>query len=313
MKPWLFLLMVVLFAVPAAGWVPVTVTDDTGFVSVIASEPERIVSLSPASTEILFALGLGDKVVGVTGYCNYPSEAKTRTIIGGYTTISTEKIVALQPDLVIGSTGNGKDNIDHLRKLGLTVVCLDPDSVEGTFHAIRTVGTAAGAEPDSLISSMQQRIRNVSTLGGLRVAHIMSTDPFWVSGAGTFQDELITLAGGKNAFSGVDGWGSVSLEALLVADPDIILTDSGSGMEDYGENRLKQQIESDPRLQTLSAVRNGRVYVMNSDIFDRGGPRLADALEALSGLASVSPPETQASSGIFAVLPVFICLFLFRR
>lgn len=328
----IFLLLIFLLAVPvsAAEWASVSVTDDYDFTSIITSEPKRIVSLSPTTTEILFSLGLGDKVVGVTEYCNYPAEAKEKTIIGGYSTINVERIVALDPDLIFGNIGNGLDNIEHLRKLGETVICIDPDSVEGTYRAIHLTGTATGttAEAEELVSSMQKRVAAVtekiagSETPSPKVTHIMSPDPFWVSGSDTFQDELIQLAGGKNAFPEVNGWSIVSLEKLLLADPEIILVDSGAGMGDKGENILKQQIMTEPRLQSITAVKNGQVYVMDSDTFDRGGPRIVDALE---DLAKITHPDvfgdpvehtgTEKASG-FGFAAVFAaagCLLFFRR
>lgn len=280
----------------ADSWESVSITDDYGFTSLIENEPLTIVSLSPTTTEILFALGLGERVIGVTEYCNYPEDAKTKTIIGGYSSINIEKIIALNPDIIFGNIGNGLANIEHLRKLNETVICIDPDSVEGSFHAIQLIGKATGkeTEAETLVSSMKERVNSVqealknSDEHTPTITHVMSSDPIWVSGSSTFQNELIELSGGTNAFPEVDGWGIISLERLLTKDPDIILVDSGAGMGDKGENILKQTFMTEPRLQSLSAVKNGRVYVMDSDTFDRGGPRIVDALD---DLAKITHPE----------------------
>lgn len=288
----------------AAAWTPVTITDDFGYTAEISVEPQTIVSLGPSNTEILFSLGLGDRVAGVTEYCNHPAEAQTKSIIGGVSSMNVEKIVALNPDIILANEMNGEDNIAHLRQLGYTVLCLNQDSVDGTFSSIRRVGEATGtsAAAEGGISSMQQRLRaaayQVKTAGisPLTVTHLMSTDPYWISGIHTFQDELITLAGGKNAFPEVDGWGIINLEHLLTTDPDVILVDFGAGMGEKGENLLKQSFLTDPRLSSLTAVQHERIYVMDSDTFDRGGPRIVDAFGELVAVMYLAATSTTATA-----------------
>ncbi|MDR3102258.1 MAG: ABC transporter substrate-binding protein [Methanocalculaceae archaeon] len=314
----LFLLLCLLSGVvSAAEWSPVTITDDSGYTSEIASEPQTIVSLGPSNTEILFALGLGDKITGVTEYCDYPAEAHIKPIVGGISSVNIEKIVVLHPDIIFANAMIGEGSIHHLRQLGYTVICPNPKS-EGTFSSIRRVGSATGtsAVAEDLIASMQQRINAAAGMletvgaGMLTVTHIVGTDPYWVSGVHTFQDELITLAGGKNAFSEIDGWGIISLEHLLTTDPDVILIDSDTGMGEMGKNLLKQSFMTDPHLSSLSAVKNNRVYIVDSDTFDRGGLRIGDALDeliaALYPAVSTASAEAAASpraSG-FGILPV---------
>ena len=325
----ILLLLVLCGTASAAGWTPVTVTDDRGYTLTIPSEPQTIVSLGPSNTEILFALGLGDKVCGVTEYCNYPEQARTKTIIGGVSSANVEKIVSLHPDLILANDMNGEDTISHLRQLGCAVLLLNPDSVEGTFSSIRRVGEATGTSSaaEELISSMQQRIaaakEKIPTAGTqpLTVTHLMSTDPYWVSGTHTFQDELITLAGGTNAFPEVDGWGIINLESLLITDPDIILVDSGAGMGDKGENLLKQSLMTEPRLSSLTAVKNNRVYVMDSDTFDRGGPRIVDAFDdlvaamypAAAALETAATPKTPGFGAVLTLLGTAAGLLIFRK
>ena len=117
-----FLLALAVFSGSALGWTPVTITDDSGFASIIENQPQTIVSLAPTNTEIIFALGLGDKVAGVTEYCNYPTEALAIQKIGGYATVNIEKIVAADPDIIFANPKNGQENIDSLRQLGYTVI-----------------------------------------------------------------------------------------------------------------------------------------------------------------------------------------------
>ena len=185
-----------------------TVTDDSGATVTIHGEPQRIVSLAPANTEILFALGLGDKVVGVTDYCNYPPEAKTKTSIGGYSTVSVEKVIAQKPDLIVASYGNGADAVNQLDALNRTVITLNPTNVTGVLDDIAMIGYATGTEDNAmaLVTSLRARIdvveHNASAMTDHpKVAHVVWNDPLYVSGNGTFQDELITMAGGTNAFA----------------------------------------------------------------------------------------------------------------
>lgn len=279
----------------SAQWTPVTLTDDYGYQITIDKEPQRIVSLAPANTEMIFALGLGDRVVGVTEYCNYPEEATTKPIIGGYTTVNIERVVAQKPDLVIAYYGNGEETVNHLKQLGLTVMTMNSDSVAGTFHDIELIGKATGktAEAEQLTQNMQKRIDAVTAkLQGITTTptafHCVWADPLWVSGNQTFQDEIITLAGGQNPFKDVNGWGIITMERLLTTDPDYIIVDSGMGMGEGGHDVLKDYFFTEPRLRELTAVKNNHVYVMNADIIDRGGPRIVDCLEQL---AKILHPE----------------------
>lgn len=276
-------------------WEPVTITDDYGYTVTINEEPKRIISLAPANTEILFALGLNDSIVGVTEYCNYPEEATTKPIIGGYTTVNVERVITQNPDLIFAYYGNGEDLINYLRDLGYIVITLNSDSVEGTFQDIDLVGQATGktTEAKELVDNMRDRINAVKEkLNGVTTTpltiHCMWIDPLWISGNNTFQDEMINIAGGDNVFCDIEGWGVVTLERLLTTDPEIIIVDSGMGMGEGGTDILKNYFTDESRLQSLSAVKNDQVYVINADIMDRGGPRIVDCIEIL---AKIQHPE----------------------
>ena len=281
-------LIALLFLAGAASAFPVTIIDDGGYTVTVDKEPNTIVSLAPTNTEILFALGLGDKVIGDTDYCNYPEAAKTITKIGGYSTINIEKIAALNPDIIYANHNNGYDNIEHLKELGYTVILINPESIDGIYNAIDITGKTSGKETEAntVIAQIKAGIKEITDkLEGVEtkpsIMHAMSVDPYWVSGSKTFQDELMTLAGGVNAFSDVEGWGTVTIEKLITTSPDIILTDPGADMGSPGENTLQQAFFKDPRLSEITAVKNSDVYVMDADIFDRGGPRVVEALDVL--------------------------------
>ncbi len=263
----------------------VTVIDDMGTAVTIVSPPQRIISLSPSNTEILFALGLGDRVIGVTEFCNYPPEAAEKAKVGGYSTVSIEKVIALKPDLILASYGNGEEIIGNLRSFGYPVVALHSENLDRVLADIRLVGQATGAEANAteLVGDLEKRIGAVEARIGTvqerpTVAHVIWNDPIYVSGNGTFQNELIRKAGGVNAFSSVEGWKSVGIEDFILADPDVLIVNTGSGMSG-GEDSLAQFFLNEPRFSGVSAIRDGRVYLVDSDTVDRAGPRIVDALE----------------------------------
>ena len=287
----LLFLLVFAGAASAADWEPVTITDDLGVTVTIDKYPERIVSLSPANTEILFALGLGDRIVGVTEYCTYPEAALSKDKIGGFSTINTEKIAVLNPDLLVAADGNSEETIVHLRELGYTIITVNADTIDTTLADIRLIGKAAGVESaaEELVSSMQADLAEIAekTKGAEKptILHCMWTDPLWVSGSGTFQDEMISAAGGVNAAAAEGGWVALTMEKFLTMNPDIIVVDSGDGMGVGTDDALKNFFLKDSRMQSLSAVQNERVYVVNADIIDRGGPRIVEGVEALAEIA----------------------------
>lgn len=262
-----------------------TLTSDMGTAVTINTTPQRIISLSPSNTEILFALGLEDFIVGVTEYCNYPAEAQDKTKVGGYSTVSIEKVIALKPDLIVGAYGNGEELIGNLRSLGYPVIALHPVTLADVLEDIRIVGQATGAGENAtrLIGDLEQRIsavkENVSTARDRpTVAHVIWNDPIYVSGNGTFQDELIRESGGENAFQRIEGWMNIGIEDFIQADPDVLIVNTGSGMGG-GDDGIAQFFMNEPRFSQVSAIRNHRVYLIDSDTVDRSGPRIIDALE----------------------------------
>jgi iron complex transport system substrate-binding protein len=267
----------------------VTVTDDFGTVITIDSVPQRIISLAPSNTEILFALGLGDRIIGVTEYCTYPPEALAIDKVGGYATINIEKVVAAKPDLVVASFGNTDEVIEQIRGLGITVIACNPHEIQDVIDNIGLIGTAAHSEEVAagLTADLERRIAAVkektASIGDRpAVAHVIWNDPLYISGNNTFQNEIITLAGGKNAFAEVERWGVVSLEDFIATNPDVIIVNTGAGMAAESRDVLYDYFMTDERMNRLDAVENGRVYLVESDIIDRGGPRLVDALEEVA-------------------------------
>ncbi len=260
----------------------ITVTDDFGRNVTLKNVPERIVSLAPSSTEILFAIGAGDRVVGVTDYCNYPKDAESRTRIGGVSTVSVEKVIALRPDLVIGCRMNGKDVFERLQELGIPVAGLDAKDIDGVFADIMLVGKLTGEEANAsaIVSDMKNRLDRIKA----QTAHIKerprvfyNIGDLWTAGAGTFLNEIIEIAGGDNIAADKDGYYQMSLEELIDKNPQVIICDSGMG----GMSPAYEEIMKDDRLKIVDAVRNNRVYLIDGDLIDRPGPRIVNGVEII--------------------------------
>ncbi len=251
--------------------------------------PRRIVSIAPANTELLFALGLGDRVVGVTNYCNWPPEARRKPRIGDYATPDIEKIASLAPDLVVAERLHYNLVIPALERVGLKVIGLDPLSVADVLASVELLGRATGAEAaaKALEESMQARIDRVGALLARQkgatsrpaVFYLIWHDPLFTAGGDTLQGELIERAGGRNIFGKLAGYPQVSLEAVLAAQPQLILV--GAGHEESGESPVMTWALREPRLKGTPAARAGRILPIDADLVSRGGPRVVDALERL--------------------------------
>lgn len=288
----LILLSSVLFSsigcnVPSSGKVEysIEITDQSGKVVKLVKIPERIISLAPGNTEILYALGLEDKVVGVTDYCNYPPEAKQKPGIGGFSTPDVEKLVALSPDLVLATSMHQKTVIPRLEEMGIPVVTLDPKTFDEILESINLVGRVTGKEKEAcaVVAGMRTKIKSVTdkTENLLetqkpRVLYLTWYDPLMAAGLRTIQDELIQKAGGVNVAHSLIGQASISLEAVVTANPEVII--AGVGMGTGGDAPL-QFARTEPRLTNTDAVRHNRVYAIDVDLAGRSGPRITDALE----------------------------------
>jgi len=267
---------------------PRSVVDDNHQTVTLPSEPARIVSLAPSHTEILFSLGLADRIVGVTDYCNYPAAALKKDKIGGFSTVSLEKVVALHPDLVVASSGNNQEVVDRIKDLGIPVYFSDPRSLDDIYSTYEKLGYVTGSSQKAheVISDLKLREETVKKQGEASikrptVAHVIWHDPIYVSGNGTFQDELIRIAGGINAFADKNGHAIVSIEEFVSKSPDIIMVNSGSGMGSEKTDIL-QYFRNEPRLSGIPAIALNRTIQVDSDIADRAGPRLWDLLEEIA-------------------------------
>ncbi len=278
-----------------------TITDDAGTIVTLNATPERIVSLSPSNTEILAALGLIDRIVGVTDVCDHPPEVENITRIGGYSAISIEKVAAARPDIVIASDKTSRETIRRLEELGLAVIVVAPKNVDHVIRDIRLVGQITGTEhqAEELATALTLRIDAATSAmdsGSPTVAHVVYYKPLYISGNTTIQDDIITRAGGVNVFAGRSGWSTVSLEEFLLANPDIIIVSGGGGMDASERDVIREEFMTNPQYASLSAVRNNHVYAINADIISRPGPRVADAAEQVSGIIAAVRAERAAQS-----------------
>src|SRR3989304_4491315 len=200
--------------------------------------PQRIVSLSPSNTELLFALGLGDRVVGVTDYCDFPPEALKKAKIGGFSNPDLEKLVALSPDLIVADQIHEKEGIPELERRGLPVLALDPRTMAQVLESIRLLGRVTGKEAEAArlveemkirIGAVSQRVAGLSPQERPRVLFVTWHDPIWTAGNGTWHDQLITMAGGQNLLPALEGHKTGDLEVVLKRDPQVIIPGGGHG------------------------------------------------------------------------------------
>ena len=274
---------------PAIG-TTLTVTDGLGREVTLNELPQRIVSLAPSNTEILFAIGAGDQVVGRDTLSDFPEEAKTVTDIGStFEALNTELIVSLKPDLVLAAEINTPEQVKQLEDLDLTVYYLkNPTTLEEMYGNLELVAQFTGHQEEAvaLIESLKERVAAVDE----KIAPLSSrfsvfyeldgTDPAkpFTAGKGTFITQLIDRAGGYNIASDLEGYPQMSLEQVVAADPAFIIL----GDARYGVS--PESIAQRPGWENLSAVKSGNVFPFNDDLVSRPGPRLVDALEELAKL-----------------------------
>jgi iron complex transport system substrate-binding protein len=265
---------------------PVDITDSNGDVITIESEPEKVVSVAPNLTELIYELGAEDKLVGRSDYCDYPAEVSEVTSVGTIYEPNIETIIEMEPDVVVVSTHFDDENTAKLEELGIPVVTLyEETNVEGVYDMITTFGTLINknAEATQCIADMQDTIADVEA----KVDGLDKPTVYYVVGYGEYGDYtatgetfiagMIDIAGGDNIAKDATGW-SYSLESLIEADPDIIV------ISEYS----KDDFMSQEAYAELSAVQNGNVYTLDTNMLDRQGYRNA---EGILELAKIFHPE----------------------
>jgi iron complex transport system substrate-binding protein len=267
---------------------PLTLVDGMDREVVLPGPVLRIVSIAPSNTEILFAIGAGDQVVGRDEVSDYPPEVLDVASIGStYGELNTEAILALEPDLVLAATITSPEQVQTLEALGIPVYLLsNPADFPGLLENISAVGVLTGNEAgaEALSESLDARIAAVTqkAAGAERVSvfyEVDGSDPTapWTTGAGTFQDVLIGLVGGENIGVEIAGWGQMSLEEIVTRNPQVVIFGEGSWVPTTAESFLERSGWGE-----IAAVVDGRVYGIDTNWVDRPGPRLVDALEQMA-------------------------------
>jgi len=268
---------------------PITITDDRGTQINLTDKPKRIVSAAPSNTEIIFALDLEEQLVGRTEFCNYPPEAKNIESIGKMSPLNLEKIISLEPDLILSYGGFQLKDIPRLRELGFNVLVIQSESLQEMIEGIKLIATACGIPErgQQFVSQLKNRINKVTShIDALPVSQQPKVfvgsnfDTIYSPGKGTLFHELIKLAGGKNIIEHLNGWVKINPELIAQSEPDIILIPTGI-MNPEEINKIKQDIINHPGWSHIPAVKNNQIYAVNEDLFYRAGPRLVDGLELL--------------------------------
>jgi len=262
------------------------IIDQTGRRVNVPDRPQRLISLAPSITEVVYALGLGDRLVGDTDYCDFPPEARNKPHVGAMLNPSLERIVALKPDLVLGTAdANRRQTADQLERLGVPLYGLRAHTVDETLHSIEDLGRILGREREAegLVEQLRARIesveRRVAGQPRPKVLFVVWYRPLITAGPHTFIADVVAHAGGLSISNDLRGeWPRLSLEEVLRRAPDVILfpkTESFSpGLEEFA--RL-------PGWKELRAVQSHRMYFLSETIM-RPSPRLVDALEELAGI-----------------------------
>lgn len=264
-----------------------TVVDQTGHAVTLPAAPRRIVSLVPGVTEILFAIGAQDALVGVTDFCDYPPEARRKARVGDMLAPNLETLVSLRPDLVVATrSGNREETFDQLKRLGLPVYLVDePPGIADVLRLVGGLGQLTGRSEAAaaVAAGLERRITAVrERVAGRphpRVLYVLWPEPLIVPGRGSLVSELIASAGGESVTADQgQGYPRMSLEAAVGRAPEVII------LARHGAGTGPAAREQWQRLESLPAIRNGRLYAADGDLLHRYGPRVVDGLELLARL-----------------------------
>lgn len=287
MRRLFFILSVIFFLInlPPAGAGERILTDEAGRSVEVPLSAKRIISLAPSITEILFALGLRQEIIGVTNFCDYPEEVTTKPRIGGFVNPDIEKIVSLKPDLVIATAdGNRWDTIERLSTLGFSIYTVDPKSFDGVIRTIRNIGEiiGKGEVARALIRRMMKKKEKVVTLTRSlprpAVFFQVGDAPVITVGKGTLANDLIRLARGRSISENEPlSYPLYSIETILSKAPEIIIFSSMDNRKSYSDLIRRWQT-----WKSIPAVKSNSIYVIDSNLVDRPAPRVVEGLEALA-------------------------------
>ncbi|MBC7087568.1 MAG: cobalamin-binding protein [Tissierellales bacterium] len=268
----------------------IEITDDFGKVVSLDKPAEKIVSLAPSHTEILFAIGAGEKVVGVTTADDYPEDVIGIEKVGGFEGWNLELIMSLEPDLVLNYGPRNEEDNKRLEESGITVASFMPETIDEVFDTIEKIGVLTGNNEKAveLVSDMKFKkdeiVLKVKDLGTKKVFYEVYNDPLMTAGPGSFIDELINLAGGENVAKDADNpYPQFDIEKLIESDPEVYLipNDSTTTLD-----MLKQR----PGFENIQAIKNSQIYFLDANLVSRPGPRI---IEGLYEIAKAIHPEIE--------------------
>jgi iron complex transport system substrate-binding protein len=263
------------------------IVDDRGVTVSFDKAPEKVISLLPSDTEIVYALGEGSKLIAVSTYCNYPAETSEKLKLESGVNTNIEQIINLAPDLVIfGRMVQTDDQISLLEQAGIKVVVTYAGSIDETYSVIELIGKVFNKENAAadIVKDMKKGFADIAkkVSGKTSKKVYVEISPLeyglWTCGKGTFQDELLTLVGAQNIFSDVESWGAVSEEQVVSRDPDVIISTVGTLAE---AEATVDEIMGRANWGSIKAVETGNVFVVDSDAIQRPGPRLVTAANDL--------------------------------
>jgi len=270
---------VILILLPLLLFAEGVFVDDLGNELHLSSTPGRIISLAPSITEMLFAVGAGDRVVGVTDFCDYPDEAKKKERVGGFVNPNIEKILSLHPDIVFATKdGNDPRIVKRIKSAGIPVYVTNPRDLEGILKDIIQISRILRVEDrgNAIVDDIKRRLAKIKGdlkhLPGKRVIFLYGLNPIIASGKGTFAHDLIQLAGGVNALGDVDiSYPRIGPEEIIARNPDVIILSTMSG-------------ESEGEIKKLEEMVGKKIYRISGDLVNRPGPRIIDGIETLYGI-----------------------------
>jgi iron complex transport system substrate-binding protein len=278
------------------------VTDQAGRSLTLPAPPRRIVSLVPSVTEVLFAIGAQDLLVGVTDFCDYPAAARAKPSVGGMLAPSLETVVRLRPDVVVATpAGNREETFDQIERLRIPVYVANPERVADVLDLITRLGGLTGHEGEAarLVASLDARVKAVAAgIDGRprpRVLYVLWPDPLIVPGRGSLVGELVALAGGDSVTADRnEAYPRLSLEIAVARAPDVIILAS------HGSGQGQMVREKWQRFTSLPAVKAGRLYTVDGNLLHRYGPRVVDGLELLArilhpGVLTPGPGSARAA------------------
>lgn len=262
---------------------PLDIEDGLGVKWTFEEEPERIISLAPSHGEILFALGLDERIVGVSTYDDFPPAALEKERIGDAQSVNLERIIELEPDLILNYGLSNDEDLKRLKEAGIKVLGFEPETIDEVMDTIKVIGKITNKEEtaDNIVRDMAEKKASIiKALEGVekkRVFYEIWHEPLMAAGPGSFMDELITIAGGINIAQDAEkGYANYDLESLIEKDPQIYIT------SDHVVEINKDSISARPGYEAITAIKEGNIYLLDGDITSRPGPRIVEALELVA-------------------------------